>query len=60
MAEQTVQTVTRLREDVYKQLESQCPKPVINQQTTDLMAAYYTGAAFVLEKLRTGFVIKDT
>lgn len=48
--------ITRLREDVYKELESQCPRPVVNQQTTELMAGFQLGVAHVLEKLRAGFV----
>ena len=54
----TEQVITRLSEDVYKQLESTMPQPFVSTTTTDLQAGFALGVQHVLGVLRRGFVTR--
>lgn len=50
----------RLTPEVYKSLEDQLPKPIVNSQTSEQMIGYMLGIQYVLSVLREGFTIEDT
>ena len=47
----------RLTQEVYKQLESSLPTPVVGTTTTELQAGFALGIQYVLKQLREGFVV---
>lgn len=47
----------RLTPEIYKKLEDQLPKPIVNAQTTEHMVGYMLGIQYVLAVLREGFTI---
>lgn len=49
----------RLTPEVYKSLEDQLPKPIVNNQTSEHQLGYLLGIQYVLTVLREGFTIES-
>jgi hypothetical protein len=50
--------LVRLDETIYKELESKCPIPFVQGNTTELQAGFQLGVQHVLKMLREGYTVK--
>lgn len=55
-----VETVIRLRDDVYRELEAKLSACIVVPSTTELQAGFILGQQSVLKMLREGYVISSS